>query len=336
MKLSVVLITKNQEWNVDRLITSVHAGTSPLDGQSETVLVDSASTDKTVPLAEGHDVTVFQLTDDQRLTAAAGRYVGFRNTSGEYILFLDGDMELISGWLEGAIDLLDKEHDIAVIGGERIDLPLDTTQVDNQPLSPTSGDRTITDVPHVGGAALYRRSVLDAVGTFNPFIYSDEEPELCIRIRYRAQSRVIRLGTPIVYHYSDPDDRFSTLIRRARRNLYMGAGQNLRILLGTELLGPYARERGHGLLPGLWLVIGSGAIVAWVVTGSALLAGAWLAATVGVIAIDGVRKRSLRQALHSMLKRSLIVDGTVRGFLMKPESAEDYPARLANSSIPGS
>jgi hypothetical protein len=41
-----------------------------------------------------------------------------------------------------------------------------------------------------------------------------------------------------------------------------------------------------------------------------------------------MRKRSIQRALHSLVKRYLIVEGTVRGFVMRPEAVDDYPARL--------
>ncbi len=328
MKLSVVLITKNQEWNAARLIQSVMDATAPLGAQAEIALVDSASSDSTVLIATQFPVSVYALAADQRLTAAAGRFVGFTNTTGKYVLFLDGDMELLGGWLRNAIDVLDGDEVIAAVGGRRIDLPLDATNERHHGDEVPANASVPRDVKHAGGAALYRRSVLDEVGTFNPFIYSDEEPELCIRIRYRGGYRVVRLDRPVSYHYSDPDDRFSTLIRRARRHLYVGAGQNLRMLLGSDLLVPYARERGHGLLPGIWFSIGIGTTIASVFTWSGIWIGAWLLLTLAAVALDALRKRSMRMALHSLLKRSVILAGTVRGFLMSPEEAADYPARL--------
>jgi len=328
MKLSVVLITRNQEWNVARLIRSVMHATAALGAQAEIALVDSASTDDTVRVAVQFPVAVYALAADQRLTAAAGRFVGFNNTTGEHVLFMDGDMELVEGWLQNAIHVLDGDDSIAVVGGRLIHMPLDATNEGHRVGEETMTAVVYRDTRHAGGSALYRRSVLDEVGTFNPFIYSDEEPELCLRIRCRGGHRVVRLDRPIGYHYSDPDDRFSTLIRRARRNLYVGSGQNLRMLLGSDLLVPYARERGYGLLPGIWLIIGIGTVLASVLTRSGVWVVAWLLATLTVVALDALRKRSIRMALHGLLNRSVILAGTVRGFLMRPEEVDDYPARL--------
>jgi glycosyltransferase involved in cell wall biosynthesis len=330
LKLSVVIITRNQDWNVARLIRSVINATAALGEQAEIALVDSASTDDTVSIAAQFPVAVYALAADQRLTAAAGRYVGFMNTTGEYVLFVDGDVELIAGWLSTAIDVLDADDSIAVVGGRRIDVPLEATGerhlVDEETATPVA----VYDVKHAGGDALYRRSVLDEVGTFNPFIYSDEEPELCIRIRYRGGRRVVRLDRAMDLHYTEPIDQFATLVGRAGRNLYVGHGQNLRMLLGSDLLIPYVRERGHGLLPLAWVVLGPGALAVSALTGSIVWIGVWLLVPVLTVGVYAVRKRSIRKAFHSLLKRSLVLAGTVRGFTMTPEDAADYPARLVS------
>ena len=98
MELSVVLISKNQAWNIARLVESVLRGTSSIPA-SEIILVDSASTDDTVQLASRYPINIVRLRPTQKLSPAAGRYIGYKRTRGEFILFLDGDMELIPGWL---------------------------------------------------------------------------------------------------------------------------------------------------------------------------------------------------------------------------------------------
>ena len=97
-KLAVVLITKNQAWNIERLIESVLRATAGV-ASSEVWLVDSASTDCTVELAKQYPVNILRLRPDLPLTPAAGRYVGYSYSQSQYVLFLDGDMELYPDWL---------------------------------------------------------------------------------------------------------------------------------------------------------------------------------------------------------------------------------------------
>src|SRR5215469_3560219 len=59
VELSVVLITKNQAWNIARLIESVLDATSSVLSK-EIILVDSASTDQTVEIAGRYPVTILR------------------------------------------------------------------------------------------------------------------------------------------------------------------------------------------------------------------------------------------------------------------------------------
>jgi glycosyltransferase involved in cell wall biosynthesis len=321
-RLAVVLITRNQAWNVDRLLASVARETAALPG-TEVVLVDSASTDATTELAARHPIEVLRLRCDQPLTPAAGRFVGYGRTTGDLVLFLDGDMELVRGWLAAALAALDARPDLAVVTGEIVDLPREAPapEASPGPVAPAAHA-----IPYTGGVALHRRAVLDAVGQFNPYLHSDEEPELCLRIR-RAGHRIERLGLPAVHHYTDPPGALATVIGRWRRRLYLGAGQAIRHNLRSGLLGSYVRERGYGLLPGVGLVAGVAAFMRSATTRSWTVFGLWTLLVSGVVAGDLARRRSPRQTAHSLLERLLILDGTVRGFLLRPLDPADYPAR---------
>ena len=318
IQVSAVLITRNQAWNVGRLVKSVLSKASPFLSV-EVTLVDSASTDATVSVACNYPINVIVLNAEQRLTAAAGRYVGYQNGSAgsRFVLFLDGDMELHDGWLEKALDVMIDDPAVAVVTGTVIDCPREAARggFSFVPSHPAK----LEDVKHCGGAALYRRSVLEEVGTFNPHLISDEEPELCIRIR-EAGYRVVQLDAPIALHYTDPADHLGTLFARARRGLYLGAGQNLRCHLGDEMFMPYLRERGFGLAPAGGLLAGAACVVLARRMRDWRWFGGWLALLAGVVGADALRKRSLYRAIYTMVLRLLIMDGTIRGFLMPPGS----------------
>jgi glycosyltransferase involved in cell wall biosynthesis len=324
-ELGVVLISKNQEWNIGRLVESVLTETSAVL-RTEIVLVDSASTDRTADIACSYPVGVLCLWPDQHLTPAAGRYIGYKNTTADLILFLDGDMALYPGWVEKAFRVFRTHPRVAVVTGELIDLPKMASSAPPPPLT-DSGMDLLTEIPYGGGAAMYRRSVLERVGSFNPYLYSDEEPELCIRIR-QAQYRIMKLSHPIAYHYSDPAGKLSTLVGRWRRKLYLGAGQNLRYHLGSHMFWPYLRERGYGIIPGLGLVVGLFCLLWSIVACNAIWLGIWITLFGAVIVGDALRRRDLRRTVASLLERLLIVDGTIRGFLLKPLDPDQYPDSL--------
>jgi cellulose synthase/poly-beta-1,6-N-acetylglucosamine synthase-like glycosyltransferase len=267
---------------------------------------------------------VLRLLSDQPLTPAAGRRVGFGRTSAEFVLFLDGDMELRPHWLARAFDVLDELPRVAAVTG----VLTDVTSTDSRPPldeSPPDKVRAV-DVRHPGGAAMYRRAVLDEVGSFNPYLDSDEEPELCVRIR-AAEYHIVWLDVPMAFHYTRPEGAPSLLARR-RRRLYLGQGQAMRYLLGTGQLWPYARERHYAFVPALALLAGVVSVVVSAATGVWAWAGAWAGLVVVVVVADSVRRRSVTRMVNSVLNRLLTVEGTIRGFAARPHDPESYPARV--------
>lgn len=323
--LAIVLITKDQTWNVDRLVGSVLRETAAL-GSTEVVLVDSNSVDGTAAAAARHPIEVLRLQGGQPLTPAAGRYVGYLRTTAPLVLFLDGDMELWPGWLEEALGTMQRRADVGVLAGPILDL-LPTAGAEAKPgLQPASGARP-REILYANGAALYRRAALEEAGTFNPYLHSEEEPELCMRIR-RAGYRVVELDCPIAYHYSRPSSTLSGLIGRWRRNLFLGAGEVIRYHLGDELLWPYVRDRGYGLVPGIGGAVGLAALLGTRRTGTRAWFALWCGALLAFLSIDVRRKGSLYGTVHSLLHRLFLVDGTLRGFLARPHEPHSYPARF--------
>ena len=117
MKLSVCVITKNEERFIAQCLASV-AGLRP----HELIVVDSGSTDRTVVIAEacGAAVTPIAWRDDY----AWARNVAIDQARGDWILFLDADE-----YWEGGADLLALlARTPAAVGGfllERADVYLD-------------------------------------------------------------------------------------------------------------------------------------------------------------------------------------------------------------------
>jgi len=91
VKLSVCIITLNEEANIGRTLKSVQ----PLvaDGQGEIIVVDSGSTDKTIEIAKSYGAKVF--TEPWK-GFAAQKNSALEKAQGEWILSLYADEELTS------------------------------------------------------------------------------------------------------------------------------------------------------------------------------------------------------------------------------------------------
>ncbi len=326
-ELSIVLITRNQEWNVARLIESVLREAEDLSSR-EIVLVDSASTDRTTEIAAGYPITVLKLCHDQRLTAAAGRYVGYQHTKGDLVLFLDGDMELCKGWLDQALEIMHTKTEAGAVCGRVIDRPIEMTTTSIERHEDLPADAAgVKNVLHGGGASLYRRSVLEQVGPFNPFIYSDEEPELCLRIRH-AGYQILRLPYPIAFHYTVVWEALSTFLNKRKGNIWLGYGQNIRYYFGGPLLIPYLKERGWALAPAGLLGLGIIAAIVSILSGQWIWVALWFIFVFILTMGIAIRKHSLNRALLILFRRLLILDGTIRGILLKPYNPSEYPGKF--------
>src|SRR5882762_7167038 len=121
-ELSIVLISKNQAWSIVRLMESVIRETASVRSK-EIILVDSASTDETVELARAYPIRIFRLQAGQPLSPAIGRHVGYKQSRGEYVLFLDGDTDLVEGWLARALRVMRETPSAGAVTGRVINLP---------------------------------------------------------------------------------------------------------------------------------------------------------------------------------------------------------------------
>jgi glycosyltransferase involved in cell wall biosynthesis len=87
--LSVVIITHNEEANIGRTLASVQALVA--DGRGEIIVVDSASTDRTVEIAQSYGAKVFV---EEWKGYAAQKNSAIDKATGDWILSLDADEEV--------------------------------------------------------------------------------------------------------------------------------------------------------------------------------------------------------------------------------------------------
>lgn len=87
MSLSVCLLTRNEEQNIERVLRSVHGVTN------DVIVADTGSSDRTVELAQraGAKVSIFEWNDD----FAAGRNFALEQATSDWILWLNPDEELL-------------------------------------------------------------------------------------------------------------------------------------------------------------------------------------------------------------------------------------------------
>ena len=114
--VSCVVIGRNEGDGLLRAVLSAQRAIQVAACHGEISCVDSASTDDSLERVRAlHDVKIIRL-DDAHMGAAHARNVGASNARGEYLQFVDGDMELDPLWLDRALDGIQKSGWSAVTG----------------------------------------------------------------------------------------------------------------------------------------------------------------------------------------------------------------------------
>lgn len=185
------------------------------------VYVDSGSTDGSVALARAAGAEVVDLDLRQPFTAARARNAGLaraleRCPELARAQFVDGDCEVVDGWLERAHAFLQAEPQVAVVCGRRRERHPERSVYNR--LCDLEWDTPVGDARACGGDALMRVDALRAVGGYRDDLIAGEEPELCVRLR-AAGWRVHRLDAEMTRHDAAMT-RFGQWWRRTLRSGY--------------------------------------------------------------------------------------------------------------------
>ena len=178
--IGVVVIGRNEG---DRLINCLQ---SLVGAVKHIVYVDSGSTDDSVAAAQMSGVDVVHLDVSVPFTAARARNAGAfyllqKDNSIDYLQFVDGDCEVMAGWLDQAVSFLSKYPLVAVVCGRRRERYPDVSIYNR--LCDIEWNTPIGEAKACGGDALMRSDVFRSVNGYREDLIAGEEPELCIRMR---------------------------------------------------------------------------------------------------------------------------------------------------------
>lgn len=184
------------------------------------VYVDSGSTDNSVEMAKSLGVDVIELDLSIPFTAARARNTGWefllaKNPQLNYIQFVDGDCEIVDGWLTTAQQKLDENPNIAVVCGRRRERYPDASIYNR--LCDIEWNTPIGETKACGGDAMMRVEALQQVSGFNPKLIAGEEPELCVRLRQK-EWKIYRLDAEMTLH----DAQMTRFSQWWKRNLRAG------------------------------------------------------------------------------------------------------------------
>lgn len=192
----VVAIGRNEGDRLRRCLESALAANPAV------VYVDSGSQDDSVNMARALGVEVVELDMSVPFTAARARNEGYARLCKvvndlEYVQFVDGDCEIVPGWLEKAQAFLEEHEEIAVVCG-RCRERYPQQSIYNM-LCDIERDTPVGLAKACGGDAMMRADAFDAVDGFRSDLIAGEEPELCVRLRQQGW-RIWRLDAEMTLH----------------------------------------------------------------------------------------------------------------------------------------
>ena len=197
--VGVVTIGRNEGERLVRCLKSLQAQLPP---SMPVVYVDSGSTDDSIQSAEQLGVKVVRLDMFVPFTMARGRNAGVEYLLEHYpdlyfVQFIDGDCELMAGWLDTALDFISKDDNLAVVCGQRRERFPDASPYNR--LADMEWNTLVGEASACGGDALMRVAAIRQVNGYNPKLIAGEEPEMCIRLRDKGW-KIWRIDADMTLH----------------------------------------------------------------------------------------------------------------------------------------
>lgn len=290
-QLSVCVIGRNEAQHLPACITSLRQ-LAALEIDYETIFVDSASTDNSAMIAQSGFDQVLCLAQSPFLNAGAARNVGTQHAKGDWVLYLDGDMELAPEILVDIGKLIRSGQTDDGLCGFTENIYPD----DSRDLIHFRGNFAGSNCRMFGGAVLLPRLKVLEAGNWSCALYAYEESEL--------YSRLLRCGVNVRWYDHRMVEHKTPAVSLNRKlwgamipfrsylgKKFYGAGQVTRLTLRNGNFRDFVRLKPDGYL-----------MVASVLV--ALAAAPWLPWTAGLLPMLTFVVVTLRQGIRSAVNYS--------------------------------
>jgi|ERR1051326_2301512 GT2 family glycosyltransferase len=190
MDVSVITVTYNSAASIADCLESARA---QRDVQSEILVIDNASSDRTVGFVRGLQATLTLIENRENVGFGRACNQGFAASKGRYIYLLNPDAQLIGTDALATICRALSEHKQWGMAGSRVE----TATGEKKSPATTYPDQShvrkdFSQLPGkiawvVGASMMVKREVYAELGGFDPefFLYS-EETDFCLRLRQRG------------------------------------------------------------------------------------------------------------------------------------------------------
>ena len=238
-KLSIIIPTWNTATITLKCVQSIKKHLPALNPQI--IVVDNASTDNTLNLLKKENITLVNNLKNLGFSKACN--IGAKKVTGEYLLFLNSDMELIDDSLTNMLKFLHKNSQIGIIGPKFLNPDKSSQASVFPPQTPINaikefwfGQKTYSKyIPKgqtpvsvwaiSGGAILIKKSLFQEINGWNEkyFMYF-EDLDLCRTLHRHGKQVYYYPSCQIVHRHgasgknlADSDNQWRRLIPSAKK-----------------------------------------------------------------------------------------------------------------------
>lgn len=219
--VSIIIPTKNAGGRVAECLESISRLAYPQD-LLETIVVDGASTDGTARIAARFGAIVLQGSAEGPTMA---RMTGVAHAKGSIIAFTDADATVDAYWLANAVNILEHEPTVSVVGGPVLHPPQGLFATAAQTIFDLLARAKLTN----NSARIPARRTMEKIGHVNFIVRKQTLVDLlpwswkgyggdvamCDAIRRRKGGAIVQDPSVVVSHYkrSDPVSLFRELFK---------------------------------------------------------------------------------------------------------------------------
>ena len=267
--VAVVILNWNGQQYLQQFLPSVLQSTYP---NLEIIVADNASTDQSIQVLESSFPEVKLIKLKENFGFAKGYNEALQQVNADYYILLNSDVEVVPGWIEPMVALLEQDKKYAVCqpkllafhdkesfeyaggaGGwiDSLGYPFSRGRVFEVCEKDVGQYDSIAEIFWASGAAfLIRSQVFHEAGGFDPFFFAhQEEIDLCWRI-HNLGYKIFACPQSVVFHVGG-----GTLPKGNSRKTFLNFRNNL-IMLSKNL-----RTSEAGWKIGLRLVLDQ--LTAW-------------------------------------------------------------------------
>lgn len=212
--VTIVILTFNQLWCTKECLESIQKFTPE---PHEIIIIDNGSTDGTLEWLRDQvkrNVNYRLIENGSNLGFAKGCNQGIEAAQGEYILLLNNDVVVTSGWLSGMLECLHRQPNAGIVGPmtnnisgiQRVStIGYDTVSGLNDfsiSFREANRYRMIENRRIVGFCMLFKKELVNEIGLLDETFGSGnfEDDDYCLRAELAGHRNVIA-GDVFIHHY---------------------------------------------------------------------------------------------------------------------------------------